>query len=324
MPIETSATPIAATSREGREPGGMSPARHRASRQRRRSARHLPSRLLAGSVLAVFVVFFVLPVLWLVLAATKTDQQLVHDHPLSFGSWHTLKANWDALTAFQDNAILLWLGNSALYAAISLVITLCVAVPAGYALAMTEFRGRRTLLVSTLVVMLMPNATLVVPLFLEINAVGLIGTMWSIILPYAFYPFGVYLTYIYFTTAVPKDLLAAARMDGCSEFGVFRLVALPLATPVIALVGFFSFVANWTNYFLPYVMLPESDQMPVQVGVGNLLSNVPSFNPTVGELAIERPQLALATLVAITPVLVVFLFAQRFLVSGMLAGATKE
>ncbi|WP_189786950.1 carbohydrate ABC transporter permease [Streptomyces capitiformicae] len=284
----------------------------------------MPSRLLAGSVLAVFVVFFVLPVLWLVLAATKTDQQLVHDHPLSFGSWHTLKANWDALTAFQDNAILLWLGNSALYAAISLVITLCVAVPAGYALAMTEFRGRRTLLVSTLVVMLMPNATLVVPLFLEINAVGLIGTMWSIILPYAFYPFGVYLTYIYFTTAVPKDLLAAARMDGCSEFGVFRLVALPLATPVIALVGFFSFVANWTNYFLPYVMLPESDQMPVQVGVGNLLSNVPSFNPTVGELAIERPQLALATLVAITPVLVVFLFAQRFLVSGMLAGATKE
>ena len=282
------------------------------------------SGLLAGSVLAVFVVFFVLPVLWLVLAATKTDRQLVHDSPLSFGSWHTFMANWHALTAFQDDAILLWLRNSTLYAVISLAITLCVAVPAGYALAMTEFRGRRMLLVSTLVVMLMPNATLVVPLFLEINAVHLIGTMWSIILPYSFYPFGVYLTYIYFTTAVPKDLLAAARMDGCSEFGVFRLVALPLAIPVVALVGFFSFVANWTNYFLPYVMLPESGQMPVQVGIGNLLSSVPSFNPTVGDLAIQRPQLALATLVAITPVLIVFLFAQRFLVSGMLAGATKE
>lgn len=302
----------------------MSRTHHRAPKRRPRPQRRVASRLLTGTVLAVFVVFFVLPVLWLVLAATKTDQQLVHDSPLSFGSWHALKANWQALTAFQDNAILLWLRNSALYAAISLVITLCVAVPAGYALAMTEFRGRHTLLVSTLVVMLMPNATLVVPLFLEINAVGLIGTMWSIILPYAFYPFGVYLTYIYFTTAVPKDLLAAARMDGCSEFGVFRHIALPLATPVIALVGFFSFVANWTNYFLPYVMLPDSSQMPVQVGVGNLLSSVPSFNPTVGDLAIERPQLALATLVAITPVLIVFLFAQRFLVSGMLAGATKE
>lgn len=285
---------------------------------------HLPSRLLTGSVLAVFLAFFVLPVLWLVLAATKTDQQLVHDNPLSFGSWHALKANWHALTGFQDNAVMQWLGNSALYAVISLVITLGVAVPAGYALAMTEFRGRHTLLVATLVVMLMPNATLVVPLFLEINAVHLIGTMWSIILPYSFYPFGVYLTYIYFTTAVPKDLLAAARVDGCSEFRVFWHIALPLATPVVALVGFFSFVANWTNYFLPYVMLPESSQMPIQVGIGTLLSNVPSFNPTVGDLAIQRPQLALATLVAITPVLIVFLFAQRFLVSGMLAGATKE
>ncbi|MEV0536805.1 carbohydrate ABC transporter permease [Kitasatospora sp. NPDC050463] len=293
-------------------------------RTSRRDVRRTSYRLLVGSVLAVFVLFFVLPVLWLLLAATKTDDQLVHDHPLSFGSWSTLADNWHALSGFQDGAILLWLGNSALYAVISLAITLCVSVPAGYALAMTEFRGRKTLLVATLVVMLMPSATLVVPLFLEINAAHLIGTMWSIVLPYAFYPFGVYLTYIYFSTAVPKDLLAAARIDGCSESGVFRHVALPLATPVIALVGFFSFVANWTNYFLPYVMLPESDQMPVQVGVGTLLSSVPQFNPTVGSLAIERPQLALATLVAITPVLVVFLFAQRFLVSGMLAGATKE
>jgi multiple sugar transport system permease protein len=189
---------------------------------------------------------------------------------------------------------------------------------------MTEFRGRRTLLVATLIVMLMPSATLVVPLFLEINAVHLIGSMWSIILPYAFYPFGVFLTYIYFSTALPKDLLDAARLDGCSEFGVFRRVALPLAAPVTALVGFFSFVANWTNYFLPYVLLPQSNQFPVQVGLGTLLDNVPQFNPTAGTAAVERPELALATLLAITPVLIVFLFSQRFLVAGMLAGATKE
>ncbi|MFE9425800.1 carbohydrate ABC transporter permease [Kitasatospora sp. NPDC006697] len=301
----------------------MTRAPHRNSR-RQRFLRQAPSRLAAGSVLALFVLFFALPVLWLLLAATKTDQQLVNDNPLSFGSLGALKANWDALTGFQDDAILQWLGNSALYAVVSLVITLCVSIPAGYALAMTEFPGRRTLLISTLVVMLMPSATLVVPLFLEVNAAHLIGTMWSIVLPYSFYPFGVYLTYIYFSTAIPRDLLAAARMDGCSEFGVFRHIALPLATPVVALVGFFSFVANWTNYFLPYVMLPDSSQMPIQVGVGSLLSNVPQFNPTAGSLAIERPELALATLVAISPVLIIFLFAQRFLVSGMLAGATKE
>src|SRR5579859_3655280 len=156
--------------------------------------------------------------------------------------------------------------------------------------------------------MLMPATTLVVPLFLEINAVHLIGSLWSVVLPYSFYPFGVYLTYIYFSTTLPRDLLDAARIDGCTELGAFRRVALPLAAPVVALVGFFSFVANWTNYFLPYVLLPESNQFPVQVGLGIL--------------AVPRPELALATLLAITPVLVVFLFCQRFLVSGVLAGAS--
>ncbi len=290
----------------------------------RPAARRLRRNPLPALVLALFVVFFVLPVLWLLLAATKTDDQLVHANPLSFGSWHALRQNWDALTAYQGDAIFQWLRNSALYSFLALLITLAVAVPAGYALAMTEFRGRRTLLIATLVVMLMPNATLVVPLFLEINAVHLIGSMWSIILPYSFYPFGVYLTYIYFSTTLPRELMEAARLDGCSEFGAFRRVALPLAAPVVALVGFFSFVANWTNYFLPYVLLPESNQFPVQVGLGTLLDDVPQFNPTVGSLAVQRPELALATLLAITPVLIVFLFSQRFLVAGMLAGATKE
>lgn len=279
---------------------------------------------LSVPLLAAFGVFFALPVLWLLLAATKTDPQLVRDNPLSFGSWQALRQNWDALTSFQGDTILLWLRNSALYAFLSLIITLVAGIPAGYALAMTEFRGRRALLILTLVVMLMPSTTLVVPLFLEVNAIRLIGSMWSVILPYSFYPFGVYLAYIYFSTALPRDLLAAARIDGCSEFSAFRRIALPLATPVIALVGFFSFVANWTNYFLPYVLLPQSSQYPVQVGLGLLLTDVPQFNPTAGTGTVLRPELALATLLAISPVLVVFLFAQRFLISGLLSGATKE
>jgi len=287
-----------------------------------------PSRaarqVLPGLLLLVFVVFFILPVTWLLLAATKTDAQLVHANPLSFGSWHQLRVNWDELTSFQGDVILLWLRNSAVYAFLALAITLAVGIPAGYAMAMMDFPGRHALLVITLVVMLMPTTTLVVPLFLEINAVHLVGSLWSVVLPFSFYPFGVFLTYIYFSTALPRDLLAAARIDGCTEFGAFRRIALPLAAPIIALVGFFSFVANWTNYFLPYVMLPQSNQYPVQVGLGLLLTDVPQFNPTAGTAAVLRPELALATLVAISPVLIVFLFAQRYLISGLLAGATKE
>ncbi|MFE0332558.1 carbohydrate ABC transporter permease, partial [Streptomyces sp. NPDC058960] len=141
----------------------------------------------------------------------------------------------------------------------------------------------------------------------------------------SFFPFGVYLTYISFSSNVPADLLSAARIDGCSEWQVFRLVAMPLAKPVIALVGFFNFVGNWNNFFLPFVMLPDSSQYPAQVGLNNLLAASPLFNTSSGTgNQIMRPELALATLVTIVPVLIVFLFSQRALVAGMLAGATKE
>nr|WP_245594309.1 carbohydrate ABC transporter permease [Actinospica robiniae] len=284
--------------------------RRDAARTRRRRTGRTGRNPVAVVVLLLFAVFFGLPVLWLLLAATKTEYQLVNAKPLSFGSWHTLQANWDALTRYQDGTVFLWLRNSAVYSFAALAITLTVSIPVGYALARTDFPGRRTLLVSTLVVMLMPSTTLVVPLFLEVNAVHLIGTIWSIILPFSFYPFGVYLAYIYFDTAVPGSLLEAARLDGCTEFGAFRRVVLPLAMPVVALVGFFSFVTNWTTYFLPYVLLPQSTQFPIQVGLTSM--------------SIARPELALATLLATTPVVTVFLFSQRFLVTGMLAGSVKD
>jgi multiple sugar transport system permease protein len=93
---------------------------------------------------------------------------------------------------------------------------------------------------------------------------------------------------------------------------------------VIGLVAFFSFVGNWNNFFLPYLVLPNSNQFPIQVGLNQLLSSTPSFNPVAGAgLDITSPELALAIIVAILPVLVLFLFSQRTLVSGMLAGSTK-
>ncbi|MEU3983592.1 carbohydrate ABC transporter permease [Streptomyces sp. NPDC026672] len=292
-------------------------------------SRTTPSRavsaLIVGLLLAVLLVFFVLPVLWLLLAPSKTAGQIVHDNPLSFGSFGQIGAAWRHLFSFEDGAVLVWLRNSALYAGGSLVLTLVTSVPAGYALALTRFPGRKILLAITLVSMIMPSATLVLPVFLELNKFHLIGTAWSVILPFSFYPFGVYLVYIYFATSLPRDLLSAARIDGCTEWQLFLRIALPLAKPVIGLVAFFSFVGNWNNFFLPYLVLPNSDEFPIQVGLNQLLSSTPSFNPVAGAgLNITVPELALAIIVAILPVLVLFLFSQRTLVSGMLAGSTKE
>ncbi|GAA3454924.1 carbohydrate ABC transporter permease [Dactylosporangium matsuzakiense] len=282
-------------------------------------------RTIAAVVAAVFVLFFAVPIVWLLLATTKSAHALVVGPPFAPGSLGDLAANWRQLLEFQDGAVVAWIGNSALYALGALAVTLLVSIPAGYALAMTEFRLRRFLLVLTLIVMLMPNTALVLPIFLELNVAGLIGSPLSVILPMSFFPFGVYLTYIYFSTSLPRDLLAAARVDGCTETQVFTRVALPLATPVVALVGFFSFVQSWNNFFLPFVMLPSSDGYPVQVGLTALLASTPAFNPSsAGTQSVQLPTLALATVVSVLPVLIVFLFAQRFLVAGMTAGGTKE
>jgi multiple sugar transport system permease protein len=292
-------------------------------RRTARSPRGWLGRALAIVVALAFVVFFLLPLVWLLLAPTKTPLQLLTDNPFSFGGLGALVDNWQSLSAFQNGIVWTWLGNAAFYSGAALVLTLVVSIPVGYALALTDFRLRRVLLVTTLVVMLIPNTALVLPIFLELSAVRLIGNPLSVILPFSFFPFGVYLTYIYFSTSVSRDLLDAARLDGASEFRVFWRVAMPLATPVIALVGFFNFVGNWNNYFLPFVMVPGR-KSPIQVGLAELLSNVPLFNPTsASTVNIEVPTLALATIISVAPVLIIFLFSQRFLVSGMTAGGTK-
>jgi len=279
-------------------------------------------------ILTAFAVFFIAPVLWLILAPTKSDKALISSSPFSFGDFHHVALAWKHLDAFSGHIYRRWIANTLYYALSATAITLVVSVPAGYGLAIGRFPGRKLILSLTLVVMIVPNAALVLPIFLELNAFHLIGSVLSVILPFAFFPFGVYLAYIYYATSIPDELLDAARVDGCGELQTFLRVALPLAKPVVALVFFFSFVADWNNFFLPYVVLANSNQYPITVGLWDLLSATPSFNPSVGgggqSVEIFKPELALATLLAVVPVAIVFLFSQRALVRGMLGGAVKQ
>lgn len=285
-------------------------------------------RVLRFAILTAFALFFAVPILWLVLAPSKTNLGLVESSPLSFGSFHQIALAWQHLDAFSNHLFRIWIGNSLLYAFGATAIVLATAIPAGYGLAVGRFPGRKLLLFLTLVVMIMPVAALVLPIFLELNTLHLIGSVLSIILPFAFYPFGVYLAYLYYSTAVPPALLDAARVDGANEWQTFRRIALPLAKPVLALVFFFSFVADWNNFFLPYVVTVDSTQYNIQVGLLDLLQSTPAFNPAVGgstgNTNIFRPELALATVIAVIPVAIVFILAQRSLVRGLLVGGVKE
>lgn len=289
-----------------------------------------PGAVVARSIrvllLLAFGIYCMIPLLWLLLAPSKTDAQIVGDAPLGFGSLSGYAAAWENLVSYSSGIIFQWMLNSAWYSAASLVITLATCLMAGYALAVSRIPWRKPLLILTLVTMMIPPTALVLPLFLEFNAVRLTNTPWSVILPASFYPFGVYLAFIYFSTSLPKGLLEAARLDGCSEWGLFRRIALPLATPLVGLLAFFSFVANWNNYFLPYVMLSRQDAFNLPVGLGALISGTPALNPASGgsNLDIHRPEVALAGLIVVVPIAIIFLFCQRYLVQGILAGSVKE
>ena len=276
----------------------------------RHNERRLAALGVRAVVLVAFAVFFVAPLAWLVLAPTKSDYELVTGNPFAVGSLHNIWVAWQSVDGFNDHIYRRWMENSLLYSLSATAITLATAIPAGYGLAFGRFPGRKLILRLTLVALIMPSAALVLPIFLELNAVHLIGNDFSIILPFAFFAFGVYLAYIYYATALPPGLLDAARVDGCGEWAAFRRVGIPLAKPVVALVFFFSFVANWNNFFLPYVFLSDERQLPIQVGLSDLFRS-------------SRPAVALAALVAALPVAVVYVVSQRALVRGLVGGAAK-
>ncbi|MHB8628520.1 MAG: carbohydrate ABC transporter permease [Aggregatilineales bacterium] len=284
-------------------------------------------RILRWSILLVFVGYFVLPMMWLLLAPSKDTNQIYGGTPFSLGSIARLVKSWQDITTYNNGEVVLWFENSVEYAVLALLGGLAISIPAGFIIATNRFPGRKLLLWLTLISMLLPPSALVLPLFLELNLVQLVNTAWSVILPAWFFPFGVYLSYIYYASSLPPELLDAARVDGCTEVDVFRRVALPLATPLLGLLAFISFNANWNNFFLPYVMLSDDTLYNLPVGIQNMLTSTsalqPGFNPTPGAISFQHADAAMIGLIMVVPVVIVFLFAQRYVISGAFTGAIK-
>ncbi len=283
---------------------------------------------LRWAVLLLFAVYFAVPILWLILAPSKSAPDLIDLNPLAFGTFQRIVEAWNRIFQFQQGEVLLWIGNSIKYVVASLALALAICLPAGYILATARFPGRRILLWLTLITMLLPASALVLPLFLELNLVHLVNTQWAVILPGAFFPFGTYLTYIYYSSSLPPELLDAARVDGCNEFQLFQHIALPLATPLLGLLAFINFNANWNNFFGPYVLLNDDRLFNLPVGLQQFVAATsalrPGFNPSPGVMVgYQQAEAALLGLILVIPVAIVFVIAQRYVVGGAYTGSLK-
>jgi multiple sugar transport system permease protein len=257
-----------------------------------------------------FFAYFLLPLFWLFVAASKATPDLFSSFGLWFAKDFNLVQNIRDLFAVRTldgGTYLVWIRNSALYSVTSAVAAALLATAAGYGFAKFRFRGREPLFLFVLGSVMVPTAALAVPTFLLFSKVGLTNNPLSIILPSAVSPFGVYLMRIYAETAVPSDLIEAARIDGASELRIFRSIAFRLLTPGFVTVMIFAFVATWNNYFLPLIMLSEPKWYPLTVGIRQL--------GTTGIL--------IGSLVAIVPMIVAFVLLQRYWRSGLGAGGVK-
>ena len=279
-----------------------------------------------NSWLILFAVISVIPMLWLLLAPSKEDADITNRHPLAFGSLSNYKKAWDNLQFFDNGVMFTWVVNSLWYTAAIVILATVTASMAGFVLSASTIKFKRAVLISTLITMLVPPMALVVPIFVLMDAISLMDKPIAVILVSSLYPFGVFLSYIYYTTTIPKELYESARLDGCNDFRLFTKIALPLSWPLISLLAFFAFIGNWANYFLPYILLPSSENFTLPIGLGFLFYSTPALNPGVGatSVPIYKPEIALAGVLIALPIMIVFLISQKRLVRGMLAGSIKE
>jgi multiple sugar transport system permease protein len=302
------------------------------TRQERRALRQAPEQVPArlyglrkgtGAALTtvsfLFAAFILAPLVWLLINATK-DQANVYG---SFGFWFSgpfrLFQNLAALGQDISGAgvFLSWLQNTFLYAVGGAVGATVLSALAGYGFSRYRFRGSNALFFLVMATLLVPITSIALPLFLVYSKVGLVNSVWGMILPSMVSAVGIYLMKTFIDASVPKDLIEAARLDGASELGIFTRIAVPLTIPGLMTVLLLTVVAVWNNYFLPLVIFSRNSLYPLTVGLSQL-----SQAAETGSKADLVPILITGGLVTVLPLIVLFLLLERYFRGGALQGST--
>jgi multiple sugar transport system permease protein len=270
------------------------------------------------AIFAIFFLYCILPATWILAAMTKDNSQIFTTFGLWFAFPTHLSENIVGLFAYRDGIFLQWFRNSLIYAlTISLASTMICAL-GGYAFAKYDFPAKKILFNVIIATVTVPSTALVLPLFLMLNKLGLLNTMWGVILPSLVNVFGLYLMRIFWESAFPTELLEAARLDGAGEIRIFWGIGMPLMLSGLVTVALLSFVGAWNNFFLPLVVLSDDHLFPLTLGlnVWNSVSTAAGGGKPVYNL------IALGSLISVLPLLAAFILLGRYWRRGLTAGAT--
>jgi multiple sugar transport system permease protein len=276
------------------------------------------SRVLTA-VMALYLIYTLVPLVWLVINATKTQPALFTTSGLAFGGPFALFENIGETFTYDNGIFLRWLGNTLLYVIVGAGGATILATAAGYGLAKYRFPGRRAVFAVVLGAVAVPATALAVPTFLMFSKLGLTNNPLAIIIPSLISPFGLYLIWVYAADAIPDELLEAARIDGAGEIRIFLTVTLRQLAPGIVTVALFTMVSTWNNYFLPLIMLSEPKWYPLTVGLNQWSAQASG----AGAQPVYHLVLT-GSLLTIIPLVLAFLLMQRYWQSGLSAGSVKQ
>jgi multiple sugar transport system permease protein len=279
-----------------------------------------PSVVLTAMLLGLLA-YFLLPLVWLAINSTKSTTGLFESFGLWFASdFHLFENVRDTLT-YQGGVYGRWFLNTVLYAVVGAGGAALLAALGGYGVAKFDFPGRRLLLAGVLGAVMVPVTALAIPTYLLLSSVGLVDTPFAVIIPSLASPFGLYLMWIYAAAAVPDELLEAARIDGAGELRIFWSVAMRLLAPGFVTVLLFQLVHVWNNYFLPLIVLNDPAWFPLTVGLKQW--NEQAYGGGGGSVAVLNLVIT-GSLLAIIPLIAVFLVLQRYWQSGLAMGGVKQ
>jgi multiple sugar transport system permease protein len=260
--------------------------------------------------------YCLLPLLWVVSASTKLPGELFTTFSLRPSFNGGFLENLRALSNFRGGQYWVWARNSLLYSAGGATLSMIVSAAAGYGLAKYRFPGRNLVIGFLLAGVLIPGVLLAVPQYLLLSKLGIAGTYASVLIPCIVSPLGIYLSRIYAAAVIPDEMLEAGRVDGAGEVRIFFSLGLAPMLPGLVTVFLLQFVGIWNNFLLPFIMLADENKFPLTVGLYTLI------NQGVDQPGVYTMIIA-GALVAIIPLVLLFLLLQRFWRLDLISGSVK-
>jgi cellobiose transport system permease protein len=293
-------------------PAQHAPASHKSSRRRRPGARLWEASPLTYVALIIAVILAIFPIAWSFIVASR-DNSAVYKIPPPLVPGGEFLANTSRLLANDQAHFLIGLANSIFVSSVVTISVVLFSTLAGFAFAKLKFRGANALLLIIIVTMMIPTQLGYIPLYIMMIKLGWLGSLQAVIVPFLVKGFGVFMMRQFAMSAIPDELIEAARMDGCSTWRIYWNVVLPTLRPAAAVLGLLTFMETWNEFLWPYLVL-DGDTPTIQYSLKILAT---------GNYTTDYVQVFTGTALAIVPLLLVFLAFGRQIIGGIMEGSVK-